>query len=232
MKFEYLLFNLFILLGPSLAYFLYPKVVKLRPKVAIFSIGISAFLFIVWDIIVTGHFWDFNHKYVLGYKLLTIPVEEALFFFTVPFACLFLYVNFIEKFENSKRINVIPLIAISFFIILLSLIFLFFGKYYTFSVLLLLGIIWLSDLYFYKTSLVTRYTYWKFMALVLLLTAFFNYYLTSRPIVIYNNTLNINYRILTIPIEDFIYSICLMSLLLIIYEFIRSLKSRINKPKT
>jgi len=222
MRLEYLLFNFFIILFPSLAYFLYPRAVKPQAKATIFSIGLPAFFFIVWDILATGYFWNFNLKYISGYKLLTIPIEEALFFFTVPFACLFLYVNFVETFKNKIFLNPILLKTTSFFFILLGFVFFILGKYYTFAVFFSLGTVWLLDFFFLKTNFISKYNYWQFMIIVLILTTFFNYYLTSRPVVIYNNNLNLNFRILTIPIEDFIYSICLISLVLIIYEFISS----------
>lgn len=50
MKFEYLLFNIFVASGPILALLFCSKVTKINFKSALKSIGFSAFLFIVWDI--------------------------------------------------------------------------------------------------------------------------------------------------------------------------------------
>lgn len=45
------------------------------------------------------------------------------------------------------------------------------------------------------------------IAILLLLTLIFDFYLTSLPIVIYNNNSILNIKIATIPIEDFSYTI-------------------------
>ncbi len=55
--------------------------------------------------------------------------------------------------------------------------------------------------------------------IVFFLTLIFNYYLTSRPVVFYNTEVNLNLRILTIPIEDFFYSFSLISIVVMSYEF-------------
>lgn len=219
MKLEYLLFNLTVAIGPLLANFLYRKRVQIAKLPFLLSVAVGAVIFIAWDILVTGYFWYFNSCCILGYSLGSIPIEEALFFITVPSACLFLYINLAERLDNKqsiKRIFIQILIAILF---LFGLIFLLFGKYYSFVILFLLGIIWFGDMYIMKTNLVLRVGYWQFMGVVLLLTFIFNYYLTSRPIVLYNDLYNLNFKILTIPIEDFFYSVELISLVVIFYKY-------------
>ncbi len=219
MKFEYLLFNLVVIFGPILALIFRPKLTIPKARPALFSVGISALLFIVWDMVVTGHFWMFNPKYITGIKLWTIPLEEALFFLTVPFACLFLYVNVMPKFTNKKQISNTSASIACTGLLVLCFILLYLGKYYTFSVLLLASLIGVSDIHFFKTKLITSRFMWRFMGMTSLLTLVFNFYLTSRPVVLYNPLYNLNMRILSIPIEDFIYSICLISLMLILYEY-------------
>ncbi len=219
---EYLIFNIMVVLGPVLVLLFYHQVSKPMLKPMVFSIGVSAFLFIVWDIIVTGHFWDFNQKYFLGYKLWTIPIEEALFFLSVPFACLFLYVN-VRSTVKKVMISKFFLAHITVLTLFVGgTIFWYWNLYYSASVILLLGLIWLADLYLFKTKLLLTNIYWRFIGLVLLLTFCFNYYLTSRPVVLYNNSLNTNVRLLTIPVEDFAYSICLITLVVMLYEHMSS----------
>jgi lycopene cyclase domain-containing protein len=58
------------------------------------SLGITAIIFILWDIWATwrGH-WAFNENYTLGLKILNLPLEEVLFFFAIPYSCTFLWLT-------------------------------------------------------------------------------------------------------------------------------------------
>jgi lycopene cyclase domain-containing protein len=61
-----------------------------RFSISIKSILITSVPFIIWDIIVTdiGH-WHFNPDFIQGWFFFNLPVEEVLFFFVVPFCCVF-----------------------------------------------------------------------------------------------------------------------------------------------
>jgi lycopene cyclase domain-containing protein len=219
MKIEYLLFNFFVAIFPLVSAIVYKRTKKPLVLPAIISLLISAIIFISWDIAVTDYFWNFNQNYILGIKFIRIPLEEMLFFFTVPFACLFLYVNFTQLFKSEKILNrnlILEIISVIFF---LSGCFFILKKYYTALVFLYLVVIWFFDLFLLKTKLTTKVVYWYFMAIVFLLTFIFNYYLTKRPVVIYNDSVNLNIRLLTIPVEDFIYGISLITTVLVLYHF-------------
>lgn len=83
-----------------------------RRWVAILVAILVAIPFWVWDVYATdrGH-WEFNPKYILGPKILNLPLEEVLFFLTVPFSCQYLYrviseyttwQNLIKKIKNQN----------------------------------------------------------------------------------------------------------------------------------
>jgi len=57
---------------------------------------------IIWDYFATlrGH-WNFNSDFYLGFKILNLPFEEVMFFWVIPFACLFVWTN-VRDFENWK----------------------------------------------------------------------------------------------------------------------------------
>jgi len=220
MKIEYLIFNFFIIIFPLLVVLFYKQVKKPLILPLVISLLISSFIFIIWDIAVTDYFWSFNQNYILGIKLIKIPIEEVLFFLTVTFSCLFLYVNFEQLFKNNKLINGNLILIICLIIFFLGGYFFMLKKYYTAVVFLYLAVIWFFDLFLLKTKLTTKVVYWSYMVVVLLLTFIFNYYLTKRPVVIYNDSVNLNIRLLTIPIEDFIYGISLITTVLVIYNFI------------
>ncbi len=89
MKYEYLIFNIIVLSGPlffgSLKQFYFLD----KLKNALLSILISAIPFLLWDAAVTDRHWFFADEYTLGFRIFGLPFEEILFFFTVPYACLF-----------------------------------------------------------------------------------------------------------------------------------------------
>lgn len=210
MKAEYLLFNLLIIILPLISMLFYKKAKK--PSKKYYVIFIPAVFFILTDIFVTGWFWDFNPSYVLGFYFFTIPFEELMFFFTVPFACLFLWNNLCVKGRgnNSIYFSIIPL----FFF---GLIFLLKSRYYTASVFILLAMIFLLDFVIGSKVFLLKKTY-LFLLIVIALTFIFNLYLTYRPVVIYNEIVKTGFNIISIPFEDFVYGLSLISLNIIFFE--------------
>ena len=59
---------------------------------------------------------------------------------------------------------------------------------------------------------------WAFVVIVWVLTLVFNGYLTSRPVVTYNQARLSDVRLLTVPIEDFVYGLVLVGGVVLIYE--------------
>ncbi|NQX91366.1 MAG: lycopene cyclase domain-containing protein, partial [Flavobacteriales bacterium] len=59
--------------------------------------------FIVWDVIFTHHgVWGFNPTYLTGLDIINLPVEEWLFFITIPYACIFSIETFRSYFPNKN----------------------------------------------------------------------------------------------------------------------------------
>mgnify|MGYP001202314494 CR=1 FL=1 len=63
------------------------------------------------------------------------------------------------------------------------------------------------DLFILRTRVVTKKPCWIVMAIMLLITAFFDQFLTGLPIVHYNEANMSGIRLLYAPIEDFMYTI-------------------------
>ena len=83
---------------------------------------ITTIYFVIWDSIFTKYgIWSFNDKYILGYKIFLLPIEEWMFFIFVPFACLFIYESanyhikkdYLQKY--AYHINAVILVAIKFY---------------------------------------------------------------------------------------------------------------------
>ena len=63
-------------------------------------------IFITWDVIFTSlSVWSFNDRYILGYKLLSLPIEEWMFFVCVPYSCIFIH-EVLNYFFPLKNISI------------------------------------------------------------------------------------------------------------------------------
>jgi lycopene cyclase domain-containing protein len=216
----YLLIDLAIIGGPLLLTFLpwFRFYRRWRPLlIAILTVGLP---FIIWDALVTalGH-WAFNPRFVTGVKLFGLPVEECLFFVTVPYSCLFLYEQMITYLrDGSVKVNLRLFFwtALACFTgALLS-----FNKGYTFIVLLAAGLLLLSPLVYRERFFSSRLFWWWMLACVLLFCVF-NFVLTALPVVVYNPNAILNIRVGTIPIEDFFYNFTLLTLYAAVYGSFR-----------
>src|SRR3990170_4860272 len=90
-----------------------------------FSIAVVSTCYLLWDILVTARGeWSFNSKYLTGVQMLNIPLEEFLFFITVPYSCLFIYEVVLYATKCSKlRLPASVVIAVILTLIAASLAF-------------------------------------------------------------------------------------------------------------
>lgn len=218
---EYLIFNLIVISGPlSLSFD--RKVHFVDKWTNVFkSILISLAVFVAWDAVVTGRHWWFNNQYILGIKFLKLPIEEWLFFITIPYASLFIWEVFAAYFKNweIKSLHVVPRIL---YVGMPAGIGLFWaGKEYTGLVLIALGLVALLD-WRLKTKMFIQLRTIQYLAISTLAMLIFNGYLTWRPVLIYSEAYQLGIRIFTIPIEDFGFGYALILLCTILYEKFKS----------
>jgi lycopene cyclase domain-containing protein len=83
------------------------------------------------------------------------------------------------------------------------------GKQYTGLTLSFLFIANLVD-QFLKTNLLFDKRFYFYLLLIVIFTLIFNGYLTWRPVVTYGVGYQLDFRIITIPVEDFFYGISLL----------------------
>lgn len=217
MNAEYLIFNLIVISGPfSLSF---DRKVHFVDKWSnVFkAILISLALFVAWDSIVTDRHWWFNDQFTLGFKILKLPIEELLFFITIPYASLFIWEVFAAYFKNRELIKLQFIPSLLYFGIPLGIGLLVIGKEYTGLVLIALGLVALLD-WKLKTRMFIQLRTIQYMAISTLAMLIFNGYLTWRPVVLYNEVYQLNIRIFTIPIEDFGFGYALILLCTILYE--------------
>ncbi len=213
-KFTYILVNIGTIIIPFIFSF-HPKLnFNKKWRSTLLSIFIVSVFFIVWDIWFSlMGVWGFNSDYLIGFNIFNLPIEEVLFFFCIPYACLYTYHCFkilIPPFTFRYSKILVTLLA---------------------TVLLVLGILfidrWYSGITFISLSLVLIYFQfivsapWLqrfYVASLVLILPFIivNGILTGTGIdsevVWYNNNENMGLRLLTIPAEDFAYGFLLILL--------------------
>ncbi len=208
MRWEYLAFDAVVLL-PVLVLSLRRSTFFLpRWPAAFAALTLTAIPFLVWDAVVTGRHWWFNDRYLLGPRLGPLPIEEVLFFVAMPFACLFSWRTLFWKADASK----LPVVAVVPWLLLLPLGlagWLFGWPEYTSLAIGAVGLSAVVDLAL-GGGLVRTPRFLAFLVFVLVLTAGFNGYLTWRPIVQYDPRYQLDLRVLTTPVEDFIYGLALV----------------------
>lgn len=181
----------------------------------------TAIFFLIWDFFKTKHgVWSFNSNYVLGIYWFGMPLEEYLFFLTIPYACTFIYET-LEKFLTKPLLPVFTskiLLGLSFVSIVMS--FFFLDKTYTWSVLF--GVSIAIPLLLQSISGMKLQSFLIMYVIALAPMLIVNGFLTALPVVTYNNAENLNFRLGTIPVEDFVYNFILMSMNIGLYEFFKS----------
>src|SRR5664279_4624256 len=92
MRFTYLVIDLLVVLVPF--GFSFHRKIKFHQNFLPFFFAnmVSAICFVGWDLVFTRNaVWGFNKHYITGVRISVLPVEEVLFFFCIPFSCLFTY---------------------------------------------------------------------------------------------------------------------------------------------
>ncbi len=213
---EYLLLNIAILLGPlALAFEKRIRYIKkILPVLA--SVVLTGGAYILWDIAATARGdWAFNPKYLTGLKIVNLPIEEILFFVTVPFACIFIYEN-VKFYFRDRRLGVSKNFFLVFSMILFAVALLFREQYYTLIVLMASALFFVTAILFFDDVIFSK-SYWLYILISYFPFVIVNYILTSLPIVTYNEEAIWGIRIFTIPLEDFFYSFSMLSFYLIVY---------------
>ena len=219
MRFTYLLIDLFTILGPLLLSFQPNSFYKYWRS--FFSAAIiSAMVFIPWDIYFTHlKVWGFNPAYTSGFYLFNLPIEEVLFFFCIPYSCVFSYCNIsavIKKSLPEKSVKLFTLFLVGFCIVLVMV---FHTQLYTAYTFTLLAGLLAAAQFIFKVNWLDKFyiTY----AILLLPFLIVNGLLTGtglhQPIVWYDDTEIMGLRILSIPVEDIFYGMDLILLNVLLF---------------
>lgn len=208
MQYTYILINFFTVIICFLASF--DRRIQFNKLFGKFLLSstIVAIPFIVWDIWFTGKgVWWFDYRYTLGVKISGLPIEEWLFFYCIPFACVFTYYC-LEKFFKLAWADLFNnLIVFTAVIILCVAGLLYYERIYT-LLTVIVTLITLCYLHFIaKKEWIARASF----VYLVLMPGFFavNGILTGSiipsPVVNYNPNDFLGIRMVTIPVEDAVY---------------------------
>jgi beta-carotene 3-hydroxylase len=220
-KYLYLILNL--------ASFVIPFIFSFHPKVRFFQkwkfvipgIVITACIFILWDELFTRMgIWGFNSRYLSGIYIMSLPIEEVLFFICIPYACFFTYHAMNLLFVTNTAYRYGQVISVSIVACSLMIGVYYISRLYTSITFLGLG--------FFLTLLLTKirpyYMDRFYRSFLFLLIPFFivNGILTGslidEPVIWYNNQENLGIRLGTIPIEDIFYAMLMLMMSVTIAE--------------
>ena len=224
MKFTYLLIDFFTLLFPFLFSF-HPRLNFYKTWPAFFpAVLITGVFFLIWDSYFTRlGVWGFNPVYLTGINIGNLPIEEVLFFFCVPYSCVF--TCYCLRLLIKRRVSKITgkwltAILIIFFLVTAGL---NYTRLYTFYTFTFAAVLLIISAYILKVTWLKEF----YPAYLVILIPFFivNGLLTgtglSSPVVWYNNNQTLHFRLLTIPFEDVFYGMDLILLNLLIYSYLK-----------
>jgi lycopene cyclase domain-containing protein len=187
---------------------------------------LPALFYIIWDMYFTAKgVWSFNKDCISGIYFFNLPVEEVLFFFVIPYCCVFIYECIRVYFRNLKNKTHDKIILKVLAIVLIITGLVFYKKMYTSWTFIFTGafiILLFACQKFFKhfdaTSFLISYS------IILVPFLFVNGYLTSIPVIRYNDAQNLGIKISTIPMEDVFYGMLLVMMNVAIYEKLKSRK--------
>ncbi len=222
-------YTYFLILAASLAG---PLALSFDKKVAFYkkwkylfpAMLLPALLYIFWDVYFTyRQVWGFNQAYITGVKIFNLPLEEVVFFFVVPYCCVFIYECIRCYFPqlNNKRSAFVVLKLLALLLSIFGIV--FYDRDYTcwtflFNAIFILFVTF-SRKYFSTFDAVSFLVSYAIILAPFLLV---NGFLTAIPVVVYNNAENLGIRIYTIPLEDIFYGMLLILMNIVLYEKLKN----------
>lgn len=191
---------------------------------SIITVGI---IFILWDSYFAHQdVWGFDDRYLIGIRILKLPVEEWLFFLLIPYASVFIHYSlkyFFPKVILTAKVT--KWITYALFALGLVLTVFNHDKLYTFVCIGLFTFLMLLQIIFEW-----KYAQRFYVSFIIIFIPFFfvNSALTGsysdHPVVFYDNTENLGIRLGTIPIEDSFYCFALLYSITLVFEYLKTKK--------
>jgi lycopene cyclase domain-containing protein len=223
-NFVYLALDLFTLAGPLTRSFEPRICFNQRWHALIPAIGVTAALFIAWDVAFTRYgIWGFNREYLTGLFILGLPLEEWLFFLVVPYACTFIYECLNYFWPHTMLEKWIRAVATAVGVVCLIIAVSNWNRLYTVLSFGLCAACCVWSFAFTK-PLVARFARAYAAALIpfVLINGILTGSVLAAPIVWYASNHNTGIRLGTIPVEDAFYLMPLLWLVIVQYERLKA----------
>lgn len=193
---------------------------------------VPAAIFLVWDEYFTRlGVWGFSEAHITGWKWGHLPVEEILFFFTVPYCCVFVYECircYFPRLQQSRYADIFLMVG-GFVMLIIGI--LHFDRAYT-AYTFILNAAFIAALFVFRRYFraFDAISFLVSYAICLLPFLLVNGFLTAIPVVLYNDAENMGIRICSflpwpmhnIPLEDIFYGMLLIMMNVAIFERLRS----------
>ncbi len=224
MIWTYLLINIFTLAGPMARSF-EPRIAFWRKWKALFpAIGLTLAFFITWDALYTHlGVWGFTPDYLLKINLINLPLEEWLFFITIPYACVFTY-EVLNYFLRRDWVGqAAPWISIALIALGLFMAIAYRDQLYTCAAFGVMSGLLAIHTFWFKSPWLGRFFLAYFVCLIpfFIVNGILTGAVTEAPVVWYNDNENLGIRLITIPLEDFVYGLDLVLMNVGLYEWFK-----------
>jgi lycopene cyclase domain-containing protein len=213
--------------------FLFPILLSFDKKVAFYrkwrylfpAMLLTALVFIPWDIHFTRkNIWGFSPEHLTGLRILSLPVEEWLFFLVIPYASVFTYEVVRTYFRRIRGVRTARLISLVFLGAALVIVLVFRDRAYTIYTFGLMALLMALHLWVLKKDWMLSF-YVSYL-LVLIPFMIVNGILTGTgvpgEVVWYDNAETMGIRIATIPLEDVFYGFGLVLMNVTLYEMFKT----------
>lgn len=201
-------------------------------KTLIPAILVIGSIFVAWDIYFTDiGVWGFNPEYLTGISFFNLPIEEVMFFFTIPYACVFIYEVVKAYFPKFRPVRFSYFFSLIFTITCFVLATLHYDNWYTSVALYGAGLVnWIVYFgftprwypYFIVAFFITQIPF-------LIVNGVLTGVATADPVVWYNPDEIIGFRVLSIPVEDIFYNFLMLFSIVIVHEYLSQLWNQKTK---
>lgn len=196
-------------------------------------------VFIPWDVWFTDRgVWGFNPEHLLGIDLINLPLEEWLFFISIPYACTFTfaclkhYVKHSPSASTITALNRSVAIGLALVVMLQYLITKEVHDYTLSACAMSIALLVLQQRVLKQASLGWFWIAYPILVIPFLIAngvltglEFYTYPLIltdpeaiTDHIVWYNNAENMGVRVFSVPVDDFVYGFALILLNITLYE--------------